>query len=75
MKCDDAALAQRAEELRQFRASHNDERADLVVGRAGRSSTARERADLEVMDLGVPISVRWFGLSNARATQSIGPRA
>jgi 2-polyprenyl-6-methoxyphenol hydroxylase-like FAD-dependent oxidoreductase len=38
-------------------------RADLVVGADGRSSTVRERADLEVMDLGAPIDVLWFGLS------------
>jgi 2-polyprenyl-6-methoxyphenol hydroxylase-like FAD-dependent oxidoreductase len=38
-------------------------RADLVVGADGRSSTVRERADLEAMDLGVPIDVLWFGLS------------
>lgn len=29
-------------------------RADLVVGADGRSSTVRERADLEAMDLEVP---------------------
>ena len=38
-------------------------RADLVVGADGRSSTVRENADLEVMDLGAPIDVLWFGLS------------
>jgi 2-polyprenyl-6-methoxyphenol hydroxylase-like FAD-dependent oxidoreductase len=38
-------------------------RADLVVGADGRSSTVRERADLEVMDLSAPIDVLWFGLS------------
>jgi 2-polyprenyl-6-methoxyphenol hydroxylase-like FAD-dependent oxidoreductase len=38
-------------------------RADLVVGADGRSSTVRERADLEVIDLGAPIDVLWFGLS------------
>jgi 2-polyprenyl-6-methoxyphenol hydroxylase-like FAD-dependent oxidoreductase len=38
-------------------------RADLVVGADGRSSTVRKRADLEVMDLGAPIDVLWFGLS------------
>jgi 2-polyprenyl-6-methoxyphenol hydroxylase-like FAD-dependent oxidoreductase len=38
-------------------------RADLVVGADGRSSTVRERAGLEVMDLGAPIDVLWFGLS------------
>jgi 2-polyprenyl-6-methoxyphenol hydroxylase-like FAD-dependent oxidoreductase len=38
-------------------------RADLVVGADGRSSTVRESADLEVMDLGAPIDVLWFGLS------------
>jgi 2-polyprenyl-6-methoxyphenol hydroxylase-like FAD-dependent oxidoreductase len=38
-------------------------RADLVVGADGRSSTVRERAGFEVMDLGAPIDVLWFGLS------------
>ena len=37
--------------------------ADLVIGADGRSSTVRERADLEVMDLGAPIDVLWFSLS------------
>jgi 2-polyprenyl-6-methoxyphenol hydroxylase-like FAD-dependent oxidoreductase len=37
-------------------------RADLVVGADGRSSTVRERAGLEVLDLGAPIDVLWFGL-------------
>lgn len=38
-------------------------RADLVIGADGRSSIVRERAELEVMDLGAPIDVLWFGLS------------
>ncbi|HEY5811718.1 MAG TPA: FAD-dependent oxidoreductase [Terrimicrobiaceae bacterium] len=38
-------------------------RADRVVGADGRNSTVRERADLEVVDLGAPIDVLWFGLS------------
>jgi 2-polyprenyl-6-methoxyphenol hydroxylase-like FAD-dependent oxidoreductase len=37
-------------------------RADLVVGADGRSSTVRERGGLEVIDLGAPIDVLWFGL-------------
>jgi 2-polyprenyl-6-methoxyphenol hydroxylase-like FAD-dependent oxidoreductase len=37
--------------------------ASLVIGADGRSSTVRERADLEVMDLGAPIDVLWFSLS------------
>ena len=38
-------------------------RADLVIGADGRSSTVRQRAGLEVMELGAPIDVLWFGLS------------
>jgi 2-polyprenyl-6-methoxyphenol hydroxylase-like FAD-dependent oxidoreductase len=37
-------------------------RSDLVVGADGRSSTVRERAGLEVVDLGAPIDVLWFRL-------------
>ncbi|HEY5812787.1 MAG TPA: FAD-dependent monooxygenase, partial [Terrimicrobiaceae bacterium] len=42
---------------------HLEVRADLVVGADGRGSTVRERAGLEVTDLGAPIDVLWFGLS------------
>jgi len=35
-------------------------RSDLVVAADGRSSTARERAGLELVDLGAPIDVLWF---------------
>jgi len=35
-------------------------RADLVVGCDGRHSTVRQRAGLEVMDLGAPIDVLWL---------------
>jgi 2-polyprenyl-6-methoxyphenol hydroxylase-like FAD-dependent oxidoreductase len=38
-------------------------RADLVVAADGRSSLVRERAGLEVEELGVPIDVLWFQLS------------
>jgi 2-polyprenyl-6-methoxyphenol hydroxylase-like FAD-dependent oxidoreductase len=38
-------------------------RADLVVGCDGRHSTLRERAGLEVEDIGVPIDVLWFRVS------------
>jgi 2-polyprenyl-6-methoxyphenol hydroxylase-like FAD-dependent oxidoreductase len=37
-----------------------DVRADLVVAADGRGSTARERAGLEVIDLGAPMDVLWF---------------
>ena len=38
-------------------------RAELVVAADGRSSTVRERAGLEVVDLGAPIDVLWFRIS------------
>jgi 2-polyprenyl-6-methoxyphenol hydroxylase-like FAD-dependent oxidoreductase len=37
--------------------------ADLVVGADGRHSTVRERAGLEVIDLGAPIDALWFRVS------------
>jgi 2-polyprenyl-6-methoxyphenol hydroxylase-like FAD-dependent oxidoreductase len=37
-------------------------RADLIVGADGRSSTVRERAGLEVIDLGAPMDVLWMRL-------------
>jgi 2-polyprenyl-6-methoxyphenol hydroxylase-like FAD-dependent oxidoreductase len=40
-----------------------DIRAHLVVGADGRSSVLRERAELEVMEMGVPIDVLWMRLS------------
>jgi 2-polyprenyl-6-methoxyphenol hydroxylase-like FAD-dependent oxidoreductase len=38
-------------------------RADLVVGADGRHSIVRERAGLEIENLGAPMDVLWFGLS------------
>jgi 2-polyprenyl-6-methoxyphenol hydroxylase-like FAD-dependent oxidoreductase len=46
-----------------------DIRADLVVGCDGRHSTLRERARLEVEDIGAPIDVLWFRISR-RVTDS-----
>jgi 2-polyprenyl-6-methoxyphenol hydroxylase-like FAD-dependent oxidoreductase len=37
--------------------------ADLTVGADGRHSTVREKAGMEVMDLGAPIDVLWMRLS------------
>jgi 2-polyprenyl-6-methoxyphenol hydroxylase-like FAD-dependent oxidoreductase len=37
--------------------------ADLVVGADGRHSTVRERAGLEIVDLGAPMDVLWMRLS------------
>jgi 2-polyprenyl-6-methoxyphenol hydroxylase-like FAD-dependent oxidoreductase len=37
-------------------------RADLVVGCDGRRSTVRERAGLEILDIGAPMDVLWFSL-------------
>ena len=38
-------------------------RADLVVGADGRHSVVRQRARLEVLELGAPMDVLWFRLS------------
>ena len=38
-------------------------RADLVVGADGRRSTVREKAGLEICDLGAPMDVLWMRLS------------
>jgi 2-polyprenyl-6-methoxyphenol hydroxylase-like FAD-dependent oxidoreductase len=48
--------------------------ADLVVAADGRHSTVRERAGLEVLDLGAPIDVLWMRLSKRPQdpTQSLG---
>lgn len=40
-----------------------DIRADLIVGADGRSSVVRERAGLDVIDLGAPIDVLWLRIS------------
>jgi 2-polyprenyl-6-methoxyphenol hydroxylase-like FAD-dependent oxidoreductase len=49
-------------------------RADLVVGCDGRHSTVRERAGLQVDDLGAPIDVLWFRISRrgADSTEAFG---
>jgi 2-polyprenyl-6-methoxyphenol hydroxylase-like FAD-dependent oxidoreductase len=38
-------------------------RADLIIGADGRHSTVRERAGLEILDLGAPMDVLWMRLS------------
>ena len=38
-------------------------RADLTVGADGRHSIVREKAGLEVLDLGAPIDVLWMRVS------------
>ncbi len=38
-------------------------RADLVIGADGRHSTVREKAGLEIMNLGAPIDVLWMRVS------------
>jgi 2-polyprenyl-6-methoxyphenol hydroxylase-like FAD-dependent oxidoreductase len=49
-------------------------RADLIVGADGRHSTVRERAGLEVVNLGAPIDVLWMRLSKQQSDpeQSLG---
>ena len=45
------------------RTSQGEIRAQLVVGADGRHSLVREKAGLEVLDLGAPIDALWFRLS------------
>ena len=40
-----------------------DVRADLTIGADGRHSTVREKAGLEIIDLGAPMDVLWLRLS------------
>jgi 2-polyprenyl-6-methoxyphenol hydroxylase-like FAD-dependent oxidoreductase len=49
-------------------------RADLVVGADGRHSTVRERAGLEIEDLGAPMDVLWMRLSKkpSDGSQTLG---
>jgi 2-polyprenyl-6-methoxyphenol hydroxylase-like FAD-dependent oxidoreductase len=49
-------------------------RADLVVGCDGRHSTIRDRAGLEVQDIGAPIDVLWFRISRTASdsTETFG---
>jgi 2-polyprenyl-6-methoxyphenol hydroxylase-like FAD-dependent oxidoreductase len=49
-------------------------RADLVIGADGRHSLVREKARLEVLDLGAPIDVLWMRVSRHRGDpdQSLG---
>jgi 2-polyprenyl-6-methoxyphenol hydroxylase-like FAD-dependent oxidoreductase len=42
-------------------------RADLVVGADGRHSTVRDKAGLEIIDLGAPMDVLWMRLSRRPA--------
>jgi len=44
-------------------AGEHEIRTDLVIGADGRHSVVRERAGLEVMNLGAPIDVLWMRLS------------
>jgi 2-polyprenyl-6-methoxyphenol hydroxylase-like FAD-dependent oxidoreductase len=44
-----------------------DIRADLVIGCDGRHSTVRERAGMQVEDLGAPMDVLWFRISKQPA--------
>jgi 2-polyprenyl-6-methoxyphenol hydroxylase-like FAD-dependent oxidoreductase len=48
--------------------------ADLVVGCDGRHSTIRDRAGLEIRDIGAPIDVLWFRISRAASdsTETFG---
>ena len=47
-------------------------RADLVIGADGRHSTVRERARLEVEDIGAPMDVLWIRLWPADGGQLMG---
>ncbi len=47
-------------------------RSDLVIGADGRHSAVRERAGLEIMELGAPIDVLWLRLSRRQNDPELG---
>ena len=49
-------------------------KADLVVGADGRHSTVREKAGLEIEDIGAPIDVFWMRISRAPGDPGSGGR-
>jgi len=49
-------------------------KADLVVGADGRHSTVREKAGLEIEDIGAPIDVFWMRISRAPGDPGTGGR-
>ena len=51
-----------------------DIRADLVIGCDGRHSTVRERARLEVEEIGAPMDVLWFRVSKGAESESVFAR-
>ncbi|MFN0219131.1 MAG: FAD-dependent oxidoreductase [Hyphomicrobium sp.] len=51
-----------------------DVRADLVVGADGRTSDVRQRAQMEIEDLGAPIDVFWMRVSRLASDPGSGGR-
>jgi 2-polyprenyl-6-methoxyphenol hydroxylase-like FAD-dependent oxidoreductase len=49
-------------------------RADLTIGCDGRHSIVRERAGLEVEEIGAPIDVLWFRVSKGEESESVFAR-
>jgi len=45
--------------------------ADLVIGCDGRHSVVRERANLEVMEIGAPMDVLWFRAGSVKAKAKV----
>jgi 2-polyprenyl-6-methoxyphenol hydroxylase-like FAD-dependent oxidoreductase len=59
-ECEARDLLFHGEKVIGVKTTQGDVLADLVVGADGRHSTLRERAGLEVLDLGAPIDALWF---------------
>ncbi len=63
MSCEALDLLFSGGKVRGLKTSAGDMEADLVVAADGRHSTLREKAGLQVVDLGAPIDALWFRLS------------
>jgi 2-polyprenyl-6-methoxyphenol hydroxylase-like FAD-dependent oxidoreductase len=63
MQCEASSLLFEKQKVVGLKAGNLEIRADLVVGADGRHSTVREKAGLEVVDLGAPIDALWFRIS------------
>ena len=63
MQCAAQDLLYRDGRVGGVKTTKGDIEADLVIGADGRHSTVREKAGLELVDLGAPIDALWFRVS------------